>query len=108
VQCRIVQRVAVFCGVLQFNFEEEELEEAGIFEFEPFRMRQVCCDVLRCITVCCGVLRCVVVYCGVACFGMLQCGAVLCRCAAVWCTVLQFNFEEEEAEEAGTFESEAF
>jgi len=65
----------------QFNFEEEEPEEASTFEFEPFRMQQVCCGVLRCVAVCCGVLRCVAVCCSAvpycaACCSFLRCLAV--------------------------------
>ena len=78
VGCRVMQRVAVRCTLLQ----------CGAVCCSVLRSVAVYCSVLQCVAVCCNVSHCVAVRCSV-----LQCVAVCCsalQCIAVRCSTLQY------------------
>ena len=86
--CSVLQRVAVWCGVLRVEFAEVQQDTHAIYRRQTYisvmQCAAVCCSVLQCVAVCCSVLHCVAVCCSV-----LQCLAV--SCSVLQCSVLRCN-----------------
>ena len=101
----MLQRVAVYCCVLQCALEDLEkhvLQGVAVY-CSVLQCVAVCRSVLQCATVCCGVLQCVAVCCSGAvwhariqffyiifiCNYVCICVDIYIQCVAVRCSVLQ-------------------
>jgi len=114
VHCGALQRIAVYCSVLQCVAVGCSvvcvcvcvciIDQYSLYlKLQQFDGAAVCCSVLKCVAVYCSVLQgfagCCKVLQGVAgCSRVLQCVAVCCsvfQCvAAVYCSVLQHNYHQ--------------
>jgi len=96
-QCAL-QRVAVFCSVLNLLQRARVLSEAVCIVYGSllqcvqyvavwtyFERGSVCCSVLQCVAVYCIVLQCVAVRCSADLFRARQCAW---QCVAVCCNLL--------------------
>ena len=59
--CSVLQRVAVYCSVLQSVLQCDEVGRGvgGCPMSVVLQCAAVCCSVLQCVAVCCSVLQCV-------------------------------------------------